>query len=146
MTDKIKEALTGKRVETTRTRDVTPIGTPRPVLHVSGKAPDKHYVWVNDNNVDTFLDSGYDFVPPDSGVKVSTGSMRYGSQIGERIQRPVGAGVQAYLMYIDKDIYETVHMAAEAAKVDENEEQMFRDAQKNGLVGSLTMGRRKTTI
>lgn len=118
-----------------------PLGADRDVLWVDGKDPTKQYAWINDYNVDQMKASGFEHVMIDDGNIRVADSNRYGSQLGSVICKGVGAGVTAYLMCIDKELYDQ-DMAAMAAKVDAQEEGIYREAKSGGLVGELKFGRK----
>jgi len=81
----------------------TPINGTRDILNVKGQEEGFHYCWVNEDNVDRYLDGGYDFVTHDVTVgdkKLSAASM------GSKINKAVGNGVQAFLLRCPNDVYE----------------------------------------
>lgn len=140
---KLEETLkiTKAKPETVATQRRIPIGADRDVLWVDGKDPNKKYAWINDYNVDHMKASGFEHVPVGQ-VRVSDAS-HYGSQIGDVVCKGVGAGVTAYLMCIDKELYDG-DMKLLDAKTDEQEHGIYRDAKSDGLVGTLKFGRNKT--
>ena len=134
--DMIKE--TKVKPETLVQSKRIPLGTDRDVLWVNGKRPDKKYSWINDYNVEHMKASGFEHVPVGE-VQVSDHN-RYGSQLGEVVCKPVGAGVTAYLMCIDRDLYEQ-DMEAINRKADAQEAGIYREANSGGLVGELKIGK-----
>lgn len=125
--------------ETVATQRRIPIGADRDVLWVDGQDSSKQYAWINDYNVDYMKASGFEHVRV-GDVRVQEHS-RYGSQMGDVISKGVGAGVTAYLMCIDKELYEE-DMRAIAAKADAQEAGIYREAKSGGLVGELKFGKR----
>jgi hypothetical protein len=120
-----------------------PLGADRDILWVDGMDSNKRYAWINDYNVASMQASGFEFVPT-GAVRVSDHN-RYGSQIGDVVSKGVGAGVVAYLMCIDKELYEQ-DMKAIAAKTDAQESGIYREAKSGGLEGSLKFGRGKSNL
>lgn len=120
-----------------------PIGADRDILWVDGKDENKQYAWINDYNVASMQASGFEHVPV-GDVRVSDHN-RYGSQVGDVICKGVGAGVVAYLMCIDKDLY-AEDMRALAAKTDAQEFAIHREAKTGGLDGSLKFGRGESNL
>jgi hypothetical protein len=74
----------------------------RDVLNVRGKEQGWHYIWVNDYNVDAWLEGGYEFVVHN----VVVGSKKIDASIceGGKISKPVGNGVTGYLMRCPQEI------------------------------------------
>lgn len=139
---KLEETLkiTKAKPETVATARRIPIGADRDVLWVDGKDPNKSYAWINDYNVSHMLASGFEHVPV--GAVRTSDAAHYGSQIGEVVSKGVGPGVVAYLMCIDKDLYDQ-DMKAIEAKADEQEAGIYREAKSGGLVGDLKFGRKQ---
>lgn len=129
--------------ETAVTQRRIPIGADRDVLWVDGGDATKQYAWINDYNVDFYKASGFEHVRV-GDVRVAEHS-RYGSQMGDVISKGVGAGVTAYLMCIDKELYDQ-DMAAIGRKADEQEAGIYREAKSGGLVGDLKFGRGKHLV
>lgn len=140
MTTKLEKTLgiTKAKPETVATQRRIPLGADRDVLWVDGQDPNKKYAWINDYNVDYMKASGFEHVSV-GDVRVTEHS-RYGSQMGDVISKGVGAGVTAYLMCIDRDLYEQ-DMKALDAKTDAQEAGIYREAKSGGLVGNLKFGR-----
>jgi len=137
---KLEETLktTKAKPETVATQRRIPLGADRNVLWVDGMDPTKKYAWINDYNVDFMRASGFEHVNV-GDVRVAEHS-RYGSQMGDVISKGVGAGVTAYLMCIDKDLYDQ-DMKAMNARADELEAGIYREAESGGLVGELKLRR-----
>jgi hypothetical protein len=133
--------ITKAKPETVATQRRIPIGADRNVLFVDGQDPTKKYAWINDYNVDNMKASGFEHVEVGQ-VRVSDAS-HYGSQIGNVISKGVGAGVTAYLMCIDKELYDQ-DMKLLDVRTDEQEHGIYREAKSDGLVGNLKFGRNKT--
>lgn len=130
--------VTKAKPETVATQRRIPLGADRSVLWVDGKDANKQYAWINDYNVDFMKASGFEHVLA-GDVRVAEHS-RYGSQMGEVISKGVGAGVTAYLMCIDKALYDQ-DMKDLALKADDLEAGIHREAKSGGLVGELKFGR-----
>lgn len=139
---KLEETLgiTKAKPETVATQRRIPIGADRDVLWVDGQDKSKQYAWINDYNVEFMKASGFEHVSVGQ-VRVSDNT-RYGSQMGDVISKGVGAGVTAYLMCIDKNLYDQ-DMAALAAKTEETVDSIYREAKSSGLVGEVKFGRSK---
>ena len=142
---KLEETLkiTKAKPETVATQRRIPIGADRNVLWVDGQDPNKKYAWINDYNVDNMKSSGFEHVPVGGSVRVASDAQHYGSQMGDVICKGVGAGVTAYLMCIDKELYDS-DMKLLEARTDEQEHGIYREAKTDGLVGTLKFGRNKT--
>lgn len=106
----------------------------RNVLNVEGGRPGMHLCWVNEDQVDRYLDIGYDFV----SYEVMVGSRRLGAvadaaRPGKSVQtRNMGNGVVGYLMEIPEEDYETI-IAHNSAMASEQEAGAFHRAQSSGL-------------
>lgn len=106
----------------------------RNVLKVEGIRDGFHGCWVNEDQVDRYLDIGYDFVRND----VIVGSRRVGavadaSRAGESvISKNVGGGQIGYLMEIPDEMYEQI-MEFNAKLAAEQEEGAFNRAVSQGL-------------
>ena len=131
--------ITKAKPENVATQKRIPLGADRDVLWVGEQDKSKQYAWINDYNVEHMKASGFEHVSI-GDVRVSDHS-RYGSQMGDVISKGVGAGVTAYLMCVDKELYDQ-DMKAMAAKVDDQESGIFREAKSGGLVGELKFGRK----
>ena len=131
-------SISKAKPETTAKSKRIPIGADRNVLFVEGGDPDKKYAWINESNVMQMKLSGYEHVP--LGKVTVSDNTRYGSQYGDVISKGVGAGVVAYLMCIDRELYEQ-DMALHDRKIDEQEQGIFQEAKSGGLDGNLKFGR-----
>lgn len=130
--------ITKAKPETVASQRRIPIGADRDVLWVDGQDPNKKYSWINDYNVDNMKASGFEHVVV-GDVRVSD-AVNYGSNIGEVISKGVGAGVTAYLMCIDKELYDQ-DMKLLDAKTEEQVAGIYREAKSGGLSGDLKFGR-----
>lgn len=135
--------ITKGKPETLAKSKRIPIGADRNVLFVDGGDPTKKYAWINESNVMQMKLSGYEHVPV--GAVTVSDNTRYGSQYGEVICKGVGAGVVAYLMCIDKELYEQ-DMKLHDHKIDEQEQGIYQEAKSGGLDGNLKFGRGKTNL
>lgn len=81
-----------------------PIHGYRSILGVQGLEEGWHYVWINDDQVDRFLEGGYDFV--EHSVIIGDRSIDAASQVGGRISKAVGNGVTGFLMRCPEEIYQ----------------------------------------
>jgi hypothetical protein len=115
----------------------TPINGPRNILTVSGIDTNKfHPCWVNDidDNVNKYLDAGYDFVTTDGDVVVGDRQINRDSQIGAKISKNVGNNTTAYLMVIPKEYYDE-DMKAYNDDLDEKEN-TWKSGLKQSVEGS----------
>lgn len=135
--------ITKAKPETLAKSKRIPIGADRNVLFVDGGDPNKKYAWINESNVMQMKASGYEHVP--LGAVTVADNTRYGSQYGDVISKGVGAGVVAYLMCIDKGLYEQ-DMALLDMKADEQESGIYQEAKSGGLDGNLKFGRGKQNL
>jgi hypothetical protein len=81
----------------------SPINGSRDILNVRGQEEGFHYCWVNEDNVDRYLDSDYEFVTHEVIVgdkKIEAAAM------GSKHSKAVGNGVTAYLLRCPNDIFE----------------------------------------
>lgn len=117
----------------------TPVGR-RNVLTVSGQEAGFHYRVVNDvgNNVQRYLNAGYDFV---EAKDVTVGDTRIGapSETGSKAEVHVGGGVKAYVMRIREDWYKE-DQEAKQAHVNQLEEATKQKATE-GNYGKLEITR-----
>lgn len=81
----------------------TPINGARDILNVRGQEVGFHYCWVNEDNVDRYLDGLYEFV---SHAVVVGDKKLEAAAMGTKHTKAVGNGVTAYLMRCPDDIYE----------------------------------------
>lgn len=91
-----------KRSANEKRKERIPVGIRRKKLD-SRVPPDKVPRWVNDDpgRLQRFLDGGYEFI---SDPKASDNSTDLGSKISMVVDK--GTGKRAYLMAIDKDLYQ----------------------------------------
>lgn len=117
-----------------------PIHGYRNIIGVSGLKPGFHGCWVNEDNVERFLDGGYDYVTYD--VKVGDRSIKAAAQIGGKISKAVGNGVTAYLMECPEDVYkdelDRIHK-----EIDQSEAGMRENLNsgRDGQYGKVKIGR-----
>jgi hypothetical protein len=121
----------------------TPIGD-RDVLKVDKRAG-YHLRWVNDDQnrqrIQAFLDAGYGFVTEPVQIPADGESGRP-TQMGERVSRSVGGGVQAYLMQIPIEFYRE-DQKKKAERVDRKEESIQTSANKvEGRYGDIVITRK----
>ncbi len=118
----------------------TPIHGYRNIIGVKGIRPGYHACWVNEDNVERFLDGGYDYVNND--VKVGDRSVKIASQVGGRISKNMGGGVTAYLMECPEEIFkdENDRLNKEVDSTEEGMRQSLNSGQ-DGLVGKVKIGR-----
>lgn len=117
-----------------------PINGNRSVLDVSGKEDGFHYCWVNDYNVDKFLDAYYEYVT--HAVTVGHTKIDAASAAGAKVSKKVGNGVTALLMRIPAEYY-TEDIKAMNQKVDSLEGAMRENLNhnKDGLTGKVEIAR-----
>lgn len=117
-----------------------PINGNRSVLDVLGKEDGYHYCWVNDHNVDKFLDAYYEFVV--HAVTVGHTKIDAASADGAKVSKKVGNGLVAYLMRIPAEYYNE-DVKAMNQKVDELEGSMRENLNNNkdGLTGKVEIAR-----
>lgn len=125
--------------ETTRTRR-TPINGTRNRLNVRGQDPDYVYRIVNDidDRVQTLQEMGYEIVT-DKNVTVGDKRIANPTQEGSPVKVSVGQGIQAYVMRQKKEFFDEDQLA-KAAKNDELEATMKREAKEAGFYGKLKIG------
>lgn len=75
----------------------------RDKLSVKGQEPGFHYCFVNDYNVDSYIESSYEFVTHD--VQIGAKHINSAAQIDGKVSMPVGNGVTAFLMRIPDEYY-----------------------------------------
>lgn len=117
-----------------------PINGNRSVLDVSGKEDGFHYCWVNDYNVDKFIDAYYEYV--EHAVTVGHTKIDAASAQGAKVSKKVGNGLIAFLMRIPVEYY-TEDVKAMNQKVDELEGSMRENLNNNkdGLTGKVEIAR-----
>lgn len=84
-----------------------PVSGNREILSVYGLPEDLYARWVNDEpgRIDKFLRAGYTFWT-DKHIRVGERTVNTGENIGSVTTLNVGGGVVAYLMVLDRDLYE----------------------------------------
>lgn len=117
-----------------------PIHGYRNIIGVKGIRPGFHACWVNEDNVERFLEGGYDYVTND--VKIGDRSVKAASQVGGRISKNMGAGVTAFLMECPEEIFKEENDRLNT-EVDSTEEGMRKslNSGQDGLVGKVKIGR-----
>src|SRR5882762_1370888 len=90
-------------------------------ITVTGTEAGFHYCWVNEDNVERFLEDGYTFVTHE--VKVGDKAINKDSQIGGKVSKNMGNSVTAYLMRCTEEIYQEI-MDMLNQEVDETEQTM----------------------
>lgn len=135
------------KTERSEIKPRTPINGARDILKVEGIPEDLHPCWVNDYNVERFLDAGYSFWDINAKAIVGDESVNSASGLTDRrFQKPVGNGVTAYLMVIPVEFYKE-DMDSIHREIDEKEAIMFRSMkQGDGRYGDVKVehGSRKT--
>lgn len=119
-------------------RERNSIGAYRTKLEVTGQEPGFHYSWINEENVGTAEDSGYDFVT--HNCKIGNRHINVSEIIGGTIRRNVGGGVTAFLMRVPQEWYDHDMAEEQRLKVDALEERVFVENNSNGLNGGITVG------
>lgn len=131
-----KENLATKR----KPRRMNVNGT-RNVLTVTGKDPAYEYRVVNDDGdrISQFEEMGYEIVK-DQNIRVGDRRVNNPTKEGSPVQASVGNGMKAYVMRIKKDWYEE-DQAAKAAKIDETEKGMLREAREKSDYGKINLSK-----
>lgn len=113
-------------------------GDERNVLSVIGKEEGFHYVWVNDYNVEKFVDASYEMVTHD--VKVGSRKINSDSSLGSStVSKAVGNGVIGYLMRIPNELY-TEDMKSLDREADAKEDAIFSNMRSSGLTQKIQAG------
>ena len=125
--------------ETTRTRR-TPINGTRNRLNVRGQEEGYVYRIVNDidDRIQSLQEMGYEIVT-DKNVTVGDKRIANPTQEGSPVKVSVGQGIQAYVMRQKKEFFDEDQLA-KAAKNDELEATMKREAKDAGFYGNLKIG------
>lgn len=125
--------------ETTRTRR-TPINGTRNRLTVRGQEEGYVYRIVNDidDRIQSLQEMGYEIVT-DKNVTVGDKRIANPTQEGSPVKVSVGQGIQAYVMRQKKEFFDE-DQAAKAARNDELEATMKREAKEAGFYGKLKIG------
>lgn len=123
----------------TRTRRTSINGT-RNKLNVRGQEPGYVYRIVNDieDRVQTLQEMGYEMVT-DKNVSVGDKRIANPTQEGSPVKVSVGQGIQAYVMRQKQEWYDE-DQKAKAARTDELEAQMKREARAASDYGKLKIG------
>lgn len=121
-----------------------PIHGLRDKLSVTGQEAGYHYVWVNDYNVDTYEQGGYDFVT--HNVSVGDKHINTASSEGGKVSLPVGNGVTAFLMRIPDEFYTEDQNEAQA-DISEKEAALFQElnSKNDGRYGKVEVSQSKPT-
>lgn len=113
-----------------------PINGGRDILTVRGIPEDLHACWVNDYNVQRYLDAGYSYWTGNASVgdrKVDDNSGMTDSVVSKN----VGNGVTAYLMVLPIEAY-TEDMKTFHQNIDSQESILFRSQkQAEGRYGNI---------
>jgi hypothetical protein len=119
----------------------TPINGTRNRLNVRGKEPGYQYRIVNDTDdrIKTFEEMGYEIVT-DSSVSVGDKRVATATKEGSPHKISVGQGVQAYVMRQKQDWFEE-DQKKKQVYVDELEQSMKREKEKEGFYGKLDVSR-----
>lgn len=124
-------------------RQRNPITGYRTKLSLQGEQPGFHYAWINEENVGTCQDAGYEFVNHD--IKVGNRHINVSELSGKNISRNVGNGVIAYLMRVPQEWFDEDLAEEQRLKVDAAEERIFIENNSNGLSGGISVGWDKPT-
>lgn len=118
-------------------------GEGRNIFTLENRDPNYVYRWVNDKDgrIQRFIDGWWDFVYHEDYT--GDRSAENAKDPDSMVTKKVGGDVTAYLMRIKKEYYEE-DQRAKAKHIDEIEESMFRDLNKedNGLTGKVTFERK----
>ncbi len=108
-------------------------------ITVTGTEAGFHYCWVNEDNVERFIEDGYEFVTHD--VKVGDKAINKDSQIGGKVSKNMGNSVTAFLMRCTDEIHKEI-MDMLNKEVDETEQTMKRSLNSggDGLIGQVKIG------
>lgn len=109
-------------------------------ITVTGTEAGFHYCWVNEDNVERFLEDGYEFVTHD--VKVGDKAINKDSQIGGKVSKAMGNSVVAYLMRCTDEIHKEISDMLNK-EVDETEDSMRQNLNsgKDGQYGQVKIGK-----
>lgn len=122
-----------------------PINGGRDILTVKGIPDDLHPCWVNDYNVERYLEAGYSFWNGKAIVgdnKVDNAS----SLTDSVISKAVGNGVTAFVMVIPKELYDEDQKVM-AQEIKEQEAILFRQQkQGEGRYGDIKVQQGNTPI
>ncbi len=115
----------------------TPINGSRDVLNVRGQEEGFHYCWVNESNVDRYLEGDYEFVTHE--VIVGDKKLQ-AAAMGSKHSKAVGNGVTAYLMRCPDEIYQD-ELKSVATKTNEVESTLNEKA--DGQYGNIEVSRKR---
>jgi hypothetical protein len=132
----IKKDVVSK--ERTKRKERNSITGTRTKLALTGEEPGFHYAWINEDNVGTAEDAGFEFVS--HAIKVGNKHIDISQMQGSKISRNVGGGVIAYLMRVPQEWYDEDMAEEQRMKVDAAEKAIFVDINSNGLVGKIQKG------
>lgn len=109
-------------------------------ITVTGTEAGFHYCWVNEDNVERFLEDGYTFVEHD--VKVGDKAINSDSRIGGKVSKAMGNSVTAFLMRCTEEIHKEICDMLNQ-EVDNTEQTMkgSLNNSKDGSYGEVKMGR-----
>jgi hypothetical protein len=110
----------------------------RTKLSLTGEEPGFHYAWINEDNVGSATDAGFEFVT--HAIKVGNKHIDVSTMQGGKISRNVGQMVVAYLMRIPQEWYDEDMAEEQRLKVDASEERIKDELNSNGLNGTLVKG------
>lgn len=117
----------------------TPINGARDILNVRGKEAGFHYCWVNEDNVDRYVEGGYDFVTHE--VIVGDKRLEATAQ-GSKHTKAVGNSVTGYLMRCPEEVYED-ELARIAEATDDTEASLVEN-KSDGQYGNISISQKKT--
>ena len=122
--------------DNTRPRRI-PVSSNRDILTVKRIPKDKVSRWVNDkeDRLFKFLQGGWEFVT-DEGTVVGEKTVDASRGVGTVVHRQVGGGVTAYLMVIDRELYEEDQLAKQD-NVDEKEADLYREMKSKNYYGDI---------
>jgi len=121
-----------------------PIHGRRGVLDVYGQEEGYHYFWANDlvngtdDNIDKYLDAGYEFVT--HSVTVGHRRVNDASGMGAKVSKAVGNGVTAYLLRCPMEVYhEELALMNKAAMDPVREMKASLNKKEEGKYGSVVI-------
>lgn len=110
-------------------------------LNVRGQEPGYVYRIVNDTDdrIASFKEMGYEIVT-DGAVSVGDKRVAEATQEGSPIKISVGQGIQAYVMRQKQEWYDE-DQAGKQTRVNDLEQSMKRDAEREGFYGKVSLTR-----
>jgi hypothetical protein len=114
------------------------IGGNRMKLELTGCEPGFHYAFINEENVGSAQDQGFEFVT--HAIKVGNKHIDVSQMQGKQITRNVGGGVIGYLMRVPQEWYDEDMAIAQREGPDAMEAQVYNDSNSNGLIGTVRKG------